>query len=141
MSENGDITVHLEAGSSFKGTLLKYVVNETRDECCVMLFLDESTEENCSVYSLKFHTVRQTNLKENKILYRISNVTWQDEGNVYHNVCYSKGSESAVYNYCDDAFESDVYLEDRYGDCADLYLTSAINSLFDSDYKCKTKSD
>jgi uncharacterized low-complexity protein len=72
----------------------------------------------------------ETRCAEDEIRFDISNVTFQDEGNNYHNVCFSDADVRAIYNYTNDAFDENITLNDKYGDGADLYLDDAIHRIF-----------
>jgi hypothetical protein len=118
------MTISVKKGASFKKFIYEHVIVNKQDKLTV--FLDLSDDKNCLVYSISFHI----NPRNDEMKFDISNVIFQDEGNNYHNVCFSDGNIKAIYNYLDDTFDENIYLNDKYGDGIDLYLNVATNRIF-----------
>lgn len=123
------MSINIQIGASFKKLIHEHVIVNKQDK--LIVFLDLSDNKNTWVYSISFHIRPHTSLRGNdEMRFDIFDVVFQEEGNNYHNVCLSDNNSKAIYNCLDDTFDENIYLNDKYGDGADLDLNEAINRIF-----------
>jgi len=111
---------------------------ETFHECfedCVVSKIDKLFEINLSYYVYEkdiVYSLHMNVMKHENNLYKLKNICFQEESVEYryHNVCYSKKGEYAVYDFNTDTFMEDVFLVDKYADCSDGYLTEKLEYMF-----------
>jgi len=95
------------------------------------VFADLSDDKHFFVYGISFDIrLHNESSANDEMRFDISHIVYQEEGDSHHNVCFSHADTFAIYNYTNDKFDVDVYLDDKYDDCADLYLSEAIDNIF-----------
>jgi len=79
-------------------------------------------------------------IRDGDEIYQLGPISWQEEGNCYHNVCGTgwdnyvdeekKEKKIAVYNYTQDILLEDAYLGDKYNDCSDDWFSNRLKTIF-----------
>lgn len=132
-TEDKPCSIHIKKGTSFQDIIYEHVIVNKYN--ILSVFLDLSDDKSFFVYSISFNISQRNELISNEeIRFDITDVFYHEEGNSYHNVCFSEKHAIAIYNYTNDTFDRDIYLQDKYGDFADLYISNAISNVMDAEY-------
>lgn len=89
-------------------------------------------EKSSTVCSLTLNIKKYVSDNKNSddIKFAISDIIFQEEDDKFHDVCRSNSNDYAVYNYSSNIFENDIFLNDKYGNFFDWYLSDAISRFF-----------
>ena len=126
--------INLKKNDTFANIIKKFLysserLNDGKLENKLQIFSDKSNNNNFCVYSIIF---KVNELPNNRL--EINRITFQEEGNSYHNVTSTTDEANkspAIYNLSTEIFERDIYLgNDKYNDCFEMYLTEALKNMF-----------
>ena len=109
---------------SFQECFQDCIVSKIDKLCEITVYYYVNTKD--LVNSLSMTVTKYDNL------YKISNITWKEEGIEYgyHDVCQSRCNEYALYDYDNHVIIQDVYLHDKYNDNADGYFSDRLETMF-----------
>jgi hypothetical protein len=105
-------------------------------EDCVVSKIENLFEINLTYYINIGDMVRSLNMTVIKYgidQYKLANICWQEE-NIecgYHDICQSNRGEFAIYDFAMNTFIKDIYLNDKYQDGSDGYLSDRLEYMFD----------
>lgn len=93
-------------------------------------------EEEETVYSLALNASLLRTDPDGDEIYECCHIGWQDENYQAHTVCGTgwnrdkTKSSTMIYNATRDIILCDAYLGDKYGDCADGWVSERLETMF-----------